>query len=175
MLPNPRAGKFFFIIGMMYMLAASSCLNAQYLTTERAYEPDIKGKFTIIFYGYNYADDLETAVFFDIEGDGFTFEPYARDYDFQIAKGIDASLGLKEAKWFVSRHTSFISSRMRKILDPNGTVIGYEMRPIYHITTYGRSDMIDIYYRIADAKIIITVDIKDFYKKRKFRSDSVND
>jgi hypothetical protein len=115
-------------------------------------------------------DDPETAVFFDIEGDGITFEPFARDYDFQIAKGIDASLALKEAKWFLGRHTSCIRSRLRKILHPNGTVIGYEMRPMYHITTYGRSDIIDIYYRIADAKVIITVDVKHYFK-RKFRRE----
>jgi hypothetical protein len=50
MLPNSPAGKIFFIIGMMYMLAASSCLIVQYLTTVRADEPDIKGKFTVIFF-----------------------------------------------------------------------------------------------------------------------------
>jgi hypothetical protein len=155
----------------MYMLATSACLNIQYLKTERADELDIQGKLTVIFYGYNYSDDPEAAVFFDIEDDEFTFEPYAPDHYFQIAKGVDVSLALKEAKWFVGRHSSFRGPRLRKILHPNGTVIGYEMRPLYQITTYGRSDVIDIYYRIADAKIIITVEVKD-YIKRKFRSRS---
>jgi hypothetical protein len=128
------------------------------LRTESAEVSAMNGYLTLILYGARFADDIETIVIFDIEGDKYNFEPFAPDFDYKIKRGVQAKEALAEAEKFVSFHNSFWRSQLSRILDPNGNIIGYELRPLYNNFVYGISDVMDVYYWLKEGgKIKITI------------------
>lgn len=144
-------------------------------TTEIHEEAEMSGIFTVYFYGYNYQNDPESAVFFDIEGDDYTFEIFGHEYDYVVLDNLQADEARKEAEKFISQHTRYYRSQLSRIFDHNGKLIGYELRPLYHTIAYGRSDILDIYYRIKDSKVVIAVDIKRPVRRRFFDRDQFHD
>jgi hypothetical protein len=120
------------------------------LRTEEAKASEITGTYTLILYGGNYSDDLETIAILDREGDQYNFEPYAPDFDYRIKKGVPAKEALKEAEKFVSFHNSFWRSQISRIIDNKGNIIGYEVRPLYQPFTFGISDILDVYYWLKE-------------------------
>ncbi|MBM4147112.1 MAG: hypothetical protein FJ240_12720 [Nitrospira sp.] len=128
------------------------------LRTESAEVSAINGFLTLILYGARFLDDIETVVIFDIEGDQYYFEPFAPDFDYKIKRGMQAKEALAEVQKFVSFHHAFWRSQLSRILDPNGNIIGYELRPLYNNFVYGRSDVMDVYYWLKEGgKIKVTI------------------
>ena len=109
-------------------------------------DKEISGVFTLILYGGNYLDDLETVAFLDREGDAYTFDIYAPDFNYRTIRGLSAAEGLKRAEEFVSRNTSFQQVRLSSIVEDKAGNIGYEVRPLYRPFTYGTDDLLDISY-----------------------------
>ena len=115
---------------------------------------DVSGTFTLILYGANYLDDLETVAILDYEGDEYHFEPFAPTFNFKVRKGVKAQEALKDAEQFVSFHSSFWKSQLSVVVNEEGITIGYEVRPLYRPFIYGISDVLDIYYFLkGDGKI----------------------
>jgi hypothetical protein len=146
---------------LLFLSVSSSFALKKPLKTEAATPADISGAFTIILYGANYLDDLETIAILDYEGDDYHFEPYAPAFNYKVMKGVQDQEALKEAEKFVSFHSSFWKSQLSKILDREGVTIGYEVRPLYRPFIYGFSDILDVYYWLkgdGKVKVIIRLD-----------------
>ena len=144
-------------IVIQLLITGASIVHAEYLRTEPAKDEEVTGSFTLILYGGRHANDLETIAFLDKEGDQYEFEPYAPEFDYKVKKGVSCADALKEARKFVSFHSAFWRSQLSKILDGKGDTIGYEVRPLYRPFIYGRDDLLDVYYRIKDRKVIIYI------------------
>jgi hypothetical protein len=128
------------------------------LRTEEAKPDEIKGTFTLILYGGNYLDDLETIAILDAEGDRYVLEPFVPDFDLRIKKGVPAVEALKEAEAFVNFHPSFWRSQLSRILDKEGKIIGYEVRPLYLPFTFGASDVLDVNYWLKEkGRVKVTI------------------
>ncbi len=138
------------------------------LKTEAAKASEVTGTFTLILYGGGYSDDLETIAFLDYEGDQYTFEPFAPDFDFRIIKGVPAQEALKRAEKFVNFHNSFWRTQLSKITDHKGNIVGYEVRPLYLPTTYAVSDVLDVHYWLKEkGKVKITIRLVPELEKMK--------
>jgi len=145
------------VLGLLIFAAPSPALERP-LKTEKADKTDVKGSFTVIFYGGGYGDDLETLVILDSEGDEYTLEPYVPDFDLVIKKGVPAGEALKEAEKFINFHPSFRRSQLSRILDKTGRVIAYELRPLYRPITFGVSDVLDVnYWPKEGGKVKVTI------------------
>jgi hypothetical protein len=128
------------------------------LKTEESKAADITGVFTLILYGGRFSDDIETIAILDYEGDQYTFEPYAPEFDYGIKKDVSAKEALEVAKKFISFHNSFWRSQLSKIIDNKGNTIGYEVRPLYWPTTFGLSDVLEVNYWLKEGnKIKVTI------------------
>jgi hypothetical protein len=127
-------------------LPARSFALEKPLRTVEASPSEVKGTFTLILYGGNYSDDLETMVLLDLEGDRYTLEPYAPDFDYRVKKGVPAEKALAEAEKFVSFHPAFWRTQLGKILDGKGNIIGFEFKPLYRPFIFGVSDILDVNY-----------------------------
>lgn len=143
------------------------------LKTETATPADVSGAFTLILYGANYLDDLETIAILDYEGDDYHFKPYAPEFNYKVKKGVQAQEALKEAEKFVSFHNSFWRSRLIKIVDKEGVTIGYEVKPLYRPFIFGFSDILDVYYWLKEngnVKVIIRLDVA--IERTRFRGSN---
>lgn len=88
-----------------------SCATGNYLKTEDAKDADIRGSFALILYGSRHLNDIETVAILDIEGDSYSFEPYAPEFDYKIKKrcscqrGTGGSREVCKLAQFISTHT----------------------------------------------------------------------
>jgi len=145
-----------------------SCATGNYLKTEDAKDADIRGSFALILYGSRHLNDIETVAILDIEGDSYSFEPYAPEFDYKIKKGVPAKEALEEAERFVSWHSSFQRTQLSRILDEKGNVIGYEVRPLYQPLAFGVSDVLNVDYRIKDSRVIVRIRLKPEIERMLF-------
>lgn len=130
------------------------------LKVELARADEVKGTYTLFLYGGRYQNDLETVAILDKEGDQYTFDPYAPEFDYQVIKDLSAKQALDTAYAFVSNKSpDFYRAQLSSIRDNLGAVIGYEVRPLYQPFTYGYSDVLDIVYWITDSKVHFQVKI----------------
>ena len=128
------------------------------LRTEEAKPDEIKGTFTLILYGGNYLDDLETIAILDSEGDRYVLDPFAPDFDYQMKKAVPADEAFREAERFVNFHPSFWRSQLSRIVDKEGKVIGYEVRPLYRPVAFGVSDVLDVNYWLKEkGRVKVTI------------------
>lgn len=114
---------------------------------------ELKGTFTLILYGGNHINDLETIAILDIEGDNFYFEPYAPAFLYKIRKGLSSEKALEDSINFISWHNSFYKYELSKIPRSDGVILGYEVRPLYYPISFGTSDVLDVDYFIEGNKI----------------------
>ncbi len=138
------------------------------LRTEELQPADITGTFNLILFGGRYFRDVETIAFLDVEGDPYTLEPYAPDFDFRVIKGLSAKEALERAQRFVSAQYDFWRSQLSRILDDNGRTVGYEIRPLYDPLAFGNADVMDIYYALKGDKIRIHIRLKPEVERSLF-------
>jgi hypothetical protein len=128
------------------------------LKTLEASPSEIKGTFTLILYGGNYSDDIETFAILDMEGDRYDFDLFAPDFDYRVTKGVPAEKVLSTAEKFVSFHPAFWRTQLSKILDRAGDIVGFELRPLYRPEVFGFSDILEVnYWPKENGKIKVTI------------------
>lgn len=132
----------------------------------------IEGTFTLVLYGANHAYDLETIALLDKEGDAYQFEPYAPEFTYRIKKHLSSKEALAEAEKFVGWHHSFRNIMIRKITDEKGSLLGYEVRPLYYPLDFGFSDILDVNYFKSGNKIIARIKLIEPVEKILSGSDS---
>ena len=132
------------------------------LKTVPAEIADIAGTFTLILYGAEHSNDIETVAILDKEGDRYTFEPFAPEFKYIVKRGLPAKEAFEEASEFISWHNSFHRSQLRGIIDENGKLMGYELRPLYFPLAFGTGDIMDIDYRMRADKIAVIIRLKPF-------------
>lgn len=132
------------------------------LKTVPAEIADIAGTFTLILYGAEHSNDIETVAILDKEGDRYTFEPLAPKFKYIVKRGLTAKEALEKADEFISWHNSFHRSQLSGIIDENGKIMGYELRPLYFPLAFGTGDIMDIDYRMRADKIAVIIRLKPF-------------
>jgi hypothetical protein len=132
------------------VLILGSCAGGKQLRTELAPGSEIKGNYTLILFGTRSAYELKTVAFLDKEGDGYELVPYAPEFNYKVIKNVSGTEALKKALDYVKWHRDYRSTQVRKILDEQGSVIGYEVRPIYDPLAYGISNVLLVQYFVQE-------------------------
>jgi hypothetical protein len=145
------------------------------LITKEVENLDPAKLYSVILYGGRHYNDIETIAIFDIEEDKYIFEPFAPDFDYTIRKGLSSEKAMAISKEFISGHHAFRTSQLSKILDKEGNVIGYELRPLYFPLVFGLSDVIDVEYWQKDGKIKVTISIKKSVERQIYDSNNSKD
>ena len=154
------------LLGSLGLVNGSDALETP-LRTEWVNASDVTGTFTVIFYGGNYFNDLHTIAFLDSEGDQYTFEPYAPEFEYRVLKGLSAKEALDKVEQFVSTMGNcFLRSQLSKVIDKKGKTIGYELRPYYNPICYGLSDVLDVSYWEKGGKVVIRIKLYPTVEKQ---------
>jgi hypothetical protein len=144
-----------------FLITCSSCAIRPRMKVEGAAGADVKGIYSLILYGCTYFGDLRTMAILDREGDRYTFEPYAPDFDYLVIKGLPAREALEGAENFVGGcNPDVMRSHLSIILTKDGAVAGYEVMPLYHAYAYTGSAVLDTYYFLDKDKIIAVIKLK---------------
>jgi hypothetical protein len=156
---NMSWGKIKIVI-LMGIVCINSCAGPRYLTAVSARPEEMAGTYDLFLYGHRYAADFKNIAFLIPQGARYVFELYAAEFDYTIKKRLPADAAIEEAEEFVKFHYSFQRSQLSKILDYEGKVVGYELRPIYSALDFSYGDVLDVHYIIKDDKVIASVGLK---------------
>lgn len=166
------------ILTVVLSLIAFSGLPAEggSLTTQEATTIDVPGTFSLILYGGRHFRDAESLALLDLEGDLYTLEPYAPEFDYRVVKGLSAKDALERAQSFLSSHYAFRRSLLSKILDSDGKTIGYELRPLYDPLSFGVTDVLDVdYVPRKDGKVRVYINLRTSVWQQLFGGDGSRD
>ena len=158
-------GKMKFVV-LMGIVCINSCGGPRYLTTVGASPQEITGTYDLFLYGHRYADDFKNIAFLIPQRGRHVFELYAAGFEYTMKKGLPADAAIEEAGKFVKFHYSFLRSQLNKILDYEGSVVGYELRPIYSALGFSYGDVLDVHYIIQGDKVIASVGLKPEVEER---------
>lgn len=134
---------------------SGACLKTAYAETF-----EIRGSFRLILFSGSFPQQLGRIAFLDGEGDDIEFVPDAPDYDFGVVSGLSPQDALAQAESFVSLHPDFRRSSLAKVLAADGTILGFEVRPLYVQSSFGTSDVLDVSYRKKNERIMISVHLQ---------------
>ena len=148
----------YIVILALIAILISSCAGPQYLKSVNAIPQEISGTCDLFLYGHRYSDDFKNIAFLIPAGGKYAFRLYAPEFYYAVMKGLSADAAIEEAERFVKFHYSFQRSQLSKILDYEGRVVGYELRPLYSGFSY--EDVLDVHYVIKDDKVIASVGLK---------------
>ena len=143
---------------LLASLVLVSCAGGKQLRTELSQDSGITGSYTLILFGTRTAYELKTVAFLDKEGDGYELVPYAPEYNYKVIKNLPGTEALNKALDYVKWPRDYKSSQVRKILDEQGSVIGYEVRPLYDPLAYGISNVLVVQYWVQEGgKVKVTI------------------
>jgi len=165
--------RIFLLLMVLVFIVLQACAFSKSLRTVDTTSIDENASYTVILYGSRYSADMENLSILPIEGGKYTFEVYSPDFDYSLKKGVPAKDALKEAQAFLNRHHDYYRSIISKILDNEGNVIGYEVRPVYYPITFGVSDVLDVGYFIKNGKVIIKINLKPEIDRMLFDGDGM--
>lgn len=137
-----------------------SCASGTRLRTGGVDPAAVTGTYTLILFGAQHSDDLETLAILDREGDRTVIEPYAPAYRYSVKKGLPAKEALGAAEHFLSWHRAYQTSQVLRIVDERGETIGYEMRPLYQPFVYGVNDVLEVDYWKQEDKVTARIRLR---------------
>jgi hypothetical protein len=135
----------------------AACAAGTRLQTQPAGKPSLDGSYRLLQYGCRYPDDIQNAAFLDREQDAYTFEVHAPEFEYKILEAQPGPQTLIAAEGFLKCSFHYQQSRLRGILAPDGTVIGYELRPLYSPTRFGMYDVLQIEYRMTGTLVRVYI------------------
>jgi hypothetical protein len=147
------------VLFLSVFMLTGACAPRQGLRTEPASLTGLSGRYSLILFGCRYLDDPETVVVFDREGDRYRFEPYSPEFNYRIENNLSPEAALEKARRFIECHTSVNGERFSSITDEKGAVLGYELRPLYFLLTYGVDDILLTDYRLQGDTVVVRIGI----------------
>jgi hypothetical protein len=127
---------------------------------------EVQGTFTLFLYGSNASGELASVAILDREDDPYTMSIDAPDFSYSVQPGLSASEAIQKAERFVMRHIQVDRIRLHKVLSPAGAGIGFELKPLYPVTSFGRADIIDVRYMIRDRKVTVRIALDPAVEKQ---------
>lgn len=138
----------------------AGCASAQYLKTSEVSSSGLSGTYTLILHGARYAGDVQNVAILDKEGDPYIFAIYAPAFYYKTRRGVPAAQAVKDAEKFVRVHFAVQNSQWKKILGPDGSEIGYEVRPLYEPLETGYPDILEITYTITEKEVVARISFR---------------
>lgn len=168
-----RYGKSVAVISLTLLCAVvlQACAGRVPLKTQGAMAGEVQGTYDLILFGANHGNDIATIAILDKAGDGVRVEPHAPPYVYRVKSGLSAQEALHDADEFIRWHHAFRSPQLSRIIDASGTVIGYEMRPLYRPLEFGVTDVLDISYTAERGKVVAWIRLIPSVEAQLFDND----
>ncbi len=139
------------------LLVLNSCITGKRLDIQGAVPTDIQGTYTLILYGCRYPNDLENLAILYADGGPLTFEMFSLKTTYRVKTGLPADEALKQAEQFLTCSIDYWKTQLSKIVDQEGAIAGYELRPLYAPYKYGIMDVLFIHYWLRGNKVTVYI------------------
>ncbi|HTG00237.1 MAG TPA: hypothetical protein VK654_06585 [Nitrospirota bacterium] len=157
---------FFVFIVLLFIVGLSVRSSDRYLKTDHANFAEVRGTFVLLLCGPRASGELVSVAILDREGDAYTFKIAAPEFSYGVQPGLTAADALQKAEKFVKRHIQSEGVQLRKVLGPGGGEIGFELKPLYPVTAFGRDDIIDVRYEIKERNVTVHIALDSAVEKQ---------
>jgi len=135
----------------LLLIISSGCAAGQSLRAVQVQGiGDTTGLYALTLYHEAEYFGLKTIALLVPEGNGYSLTPYAPAYNYTTIRNISGREGLQVAVAFISKNRDYTNYEIRKISDPGGKTVGFEIRPLYDATVEGRSDVMWVEYGLSN-------------------------
>jgi hypothetical protein len=145
------------VMTMSVFFMLNGCMAGKRLDIKGAVPSDLQGTYALLLYGCKYGNDLENIAILYKDKGPFTFEMYSLQTSYRVRNGLPAVEALKQADQFLRCSTEYWKTQLSKIVDREGTIVGYELRPLYAPYQYGHMDVLDINYWLRDNNVTVYI------------------
>jgi len=139
----------------LLLIIVTGCATSQSLkAVEIQGIGDTTGPYALTLYHEAEYFGLKTIAFLVPEGNGYSLEPYAPDYSYTTIRNISGQDGLGLAIALFSKNRDYTKYEIRRISDPGGKTVGFEIRPLYDATVEGHSNVLSVEYGLSDGGVV---------------------
>ncbi len=162
-----REASIGFALLIFLALSAQSCVAGQRLVTEGTDPAGIGGSYTLMLYGCKYPDDIENAAILVDDPSPYPLDIFSLPSMYSVQRGLPAQEALAKANKFLrcTFHT-VVETRVRRIVDDRGGIIGYDMRPGYLPYDIGSTDPLLITYTLKEGKVTAYIRLSPDVRRR---------
>lgn len=137
-------------------------------------EGDIKGTFNLIIYSHSFINDPETFIILDKVDDQVKILPYAPDFKYRIIENLKEKEALKIAHEILK--SSSVSTIKSSGIYDRGSILGYELKPIYFPWVFGILEPVETVYKKEDHSVVIFIRLNPIVERQLyFGGDSDKD
>ncbi|MDZ7641780.1 MAG: hypothetical protein U5J62_07150 [Desulfurivibrio sp.] len=155
-MPKTAPALLLLLLPALLLLPGACATGGQRPATSRpAAELDAETTYTLILHGCSYGNDPETIAFFDPEDHPHRLRPYSPEFQYRIIPGLTAAQAMARAGEFIICSAHYNHARLRAIIGPDGTISGYELRPLYNMDFSGQPDLLTVSYRLKEQEMMI--------------------
>lgn len=161
LIPQQRIGLFVLFIAAAFLLFGfASTATAKGVTIEDAKISELQGgTYSVFGYGCNASEDTPAIAILKREGTPYDFTMDAPVAEYRVSSGLAVGDAVRLAEKFVQCNPEAQDVEFNRIVAPDGTVLGYEMTPIYSPLRYGSAGLIGTSYRIEENMVFADVEV----------------
>jgi hypothetical protein len=137
------------LAAVVFVFSLVSAAAAEELKTKRADASEVQGTFTLLLSGCNSGSDIDNVAVLKRESDGRSLDiagPYAGEP--VVKKGLSGEAALAEADKFLGCSGDVDHTQIAKIMDADGNILGFEVKPQYGPERYGMPDVFTTRYTL---------------------------
>lgn len=139
----------------LFLFGIASAAAAKGAKTEMVHPGDVQaGTYRIVTYEHAVLNDPVNIAILQKEGTPYDINFADSRFRNDLASGMQADQALSVARNFVESDPSVQNVDLTKIYAPDGTVIGYEMTPVFMPLRYGGLDPFVTNYKVAGNSVL---------------------
>lgn len=160
--PQPRSSKrVLAAILVLLAISALSCISGTRLRSVAARPGDAQGTYTVLLHGCRYGNDLETMALLVDRTSPYRFRIVDLPSSTKTLPSLTADQAAKEAEAFI-RCSIYNRGKIlfRRILDPLGETIAFEVKPLYSRIEMGAEEVVlsDYFLHGDEVRVYLRLD-----------------
>jgi hypothetical protein len=146
----------------------AGCTFGTRLQTDAALPAEASGTYRLYLYGCRYPTDVEIMALLVDQTAPYRFDLFVPDDSYRIKEDLPGKAALTEADKFIrcSHHTLWTTA-FRRIVDPAGRIIAFELKPLYFPHDVGVAEVLLTDYSLRNGTVRTYIRLDPVYERKE--------
>jgi len=146
------------MVAVLAVTVLTGCSFGARLQTESALPTDMTSTYRLYLYGCHYPADTENLALLVDQSAPYRFDLFVLDTSYRTRENRSGPDALAEADAFIRCSTETIwLTTFRKIVDPAGKTIAFELKPLYDPLRMGMDEVLVTNYSLTDGTVTVFI------------------
>jgi hypothetical protein len=163
-----RRGASIPLTTILVLTLLAGCSFGTRLQTDTALPGEVSGTYRLYLYGCRYPSDVEIMALLVDQTAPYRFDLFVPDDSYRIKENMPGTTALTEADTFIrcSHHTIWMTA-FRKITDPAGKTIAFELKPLYFPLDVGAAEVLLTDYSLRNGTVRTYIRLDPVYERKE--------